>query len=184
MSEDAATLAYRAIHDALAEDRKTLDPMNALVVWTELGKGLAGMVERVGGDAGTFRGIVVAWFREHGAAAGVDLAGWAYQVAPEQRLTAFEVAKALRRTEDALERALPALAARVEVEEGEGKRLAFLAVARAWLPVGRDIVGSLPAAKDKGEPERLGAMMAWVERYLPKGPPAADVLGVKGERKR
>ncbi|MEB2284691.1 MAG: hypothetical protein B6D46_13695 [Polyangiaceae bacterium UTPRO1] len=169
----APTKVREAIHRCLAASPKGREPMNALVVWTELGKGLAGTLEEVGVGRGMLRNIIVAHCMDRGAAPDVDLERWAYRVEPEERLTAAETAAVLQHTEAELAQALPELARRSEGSPETRRRL-FVTVAQGWYPVGLDIVRTLPAARQAPESALLGALAAWCARYLPESASGAD----------
>jgi len=175
------SIVFRSLHRALAGDERTREPLNALVVWTELGRGLAGTLEQVGGDQGLLRKLIAGWCREQGAREDVDLAGWMYRLEGAERLGKEETAMALRRVQADLEEALPALAAQAQASD-EARRALYLAVVRGWFPVGLDLVRSMPRGRTAERAEQLGALSAWCQRYLPAegGDPAA--LGVRVER--
>lgn len=177
----AATLSFQAIHAALADDPKTLEPMNALAVWTELGRGLAGTLENKGASRGLLQEIIEEYCRERGAQEDVDLGRWAYRLPPERRLEPRELGAAMRRVMRALEERLPELCAEAETET-EKERELFLAVVRGWFPVGLDIVRALPGAAAAGDGARLGALRSWCGRYLPQDTAGAKELGVRVER--
>jgi hypothetical protein len=178
---EQATLAFRVINDALASDPKTREPMNALVIWTELGKGLAGLLETLGADLGLFRSIIQKHCEGVSRSASVDPNRWFYRLAPEERLDAPGVAEAIRRIEHALEQALPQLSAEAS-QADEGRKNAFLAVAKGWFPVGLEILKAIPAARGADELERLAVLWAWCERYLPASGATPAELGVRVER--
>ena len=181
MHERESTAAFQAIHQALAAETRTREPMNALVVWTELGKGLAGMLEQAGGEKRLLRETIDRYCDEKSAAPGADLSLWAYQVPAAERLTREETASALQRLNRALEQALPKLAAAAEAGD-EGRRSAFLAVVRGWFPVGLDLVRSLPRSATSSEQQRLAALRAWCDLYLPHDEAGPAGLGVKVSR--
>ena len=81
-----AQAVFQAIHDALAAEPRSREPMNALVLWTELGKGLAGTLERVGAGRGLLREVIDRHCAQKAAGKPCDLSVWAYQVEPKQRL--------------------------------------------------------------------------------------------------
>jgi hypothetical protein len=57
-----------------------------------------------------------------------------------------------------------------------------LTTVRGWFPVGPQIVRSFPTARGIREAERLGVLVAWCERYLPRDPASAKDLGVRISR--
>jgi len=172
-----ALLSFQAIHAALADSAKTREPMNALAVWTELGRGLAGTLEKKGASPQLLHDVVADYCRGHGRE-GVDLTRWAYVVPKDQRLTRPEVAATLRRVMKEIETRLPELAAQAETETAKEREL-FMTVVRGWFPVGLDIIRALPAAATASEADRLGALGAWCDRYLPKDTSAPRDLGVR-----
>ncbi|MHB8878104.1 MAG: hypothetical protein ACYC8T_30775 [Myxococcaceae bacterium] len=180
MSEPA-TAVFETIHRALAAEPKTREPMNALVIWTELGKGLAGTLERVGAEKGLLRQVIASYCREKGAADGVDLSRFAYRLEGKERLGKLEAAMAMKRVQAELEEALPELTAEASATDEARKKL-FLAVVRGWFPVGLDIMRALPGGREAKEPEQLGALRAWCERYLPVDTSTPADLGVRVSR--
>ncbi|MCC6554900.1 MAG: hypothetical protein IT372_18155 [Polyangiaceae bacterium] len=181
MEHQAATLSFKAIHTALAADERTREPMNALAIWTEIGRSLSGTLEQKGASPGLLREVIADHCRERGAAPGVDLGRWAYRLAPEDRLSSKELGAAIRRVMRGIEEALPELVAEAETATDKHREL-FMAVVRGWFPVGLDIVRALPAGAAASEAERLGALGAWCERYLPGETAEARDLGVRVER--
>src|SRR5512138_3452991 len=69
---DSATKVFRAIHEGLQATEKTREPMNALILWTELGRGLAGKLERQGADRGLLQRLVVGYCNNAPDTAPVD----------------------------------------------------------------------------------------------------------------
>jgi len=181
MDSRAATDSFQAIHRALAEDPKTRDPMNALAVWTELGKGLSGTLDKKGAPPGLLADVIAEHCKTRSGGATVDLAKWAYRVPESERLTRPELAAALRRVFAAIETKMPELAAAAETDV-EKERDLFMAIVRGWFPVGLDIVRSLPGAATADEATRVAALHAWCERYLPKDTSSSKDLGVRVER--
>jgi hypothetical protein len=174
---DLALRIYQAIHAALQVDEKTRDPMNALVVWTELGKGLAGKLERQGADAGLLTRLVAGYCRRGGAGRQVDLGRWAYRVAGEKRLSIPEMAAAVARVHRAIE---PLLLAEWGDGGGEERqREYFLATVRGWFPVGLDIVRSLPSHRAANDVDVHAVLGAWCERYMPTDGSGPRELGVR-----
>lgn len=164
-----------AILDALDADPKTRDPMNALVVWTELGRALQGTLVRKGGDAGLLRGAISRWCLSAATGNSADLDRWAYRLEPEQRLTAAELAAALLRVQIGCDRALSDLA---RASGDDGGRVVFLALAKGWFPAGLQIVARLGAPRAAPSADVIAALGAWCDRFLPSDPAAGKDLGV------
>jgi hypothetical protein len=179
MQISPAKLSFEAIHEALAADAKTREPLNALAVWTELGKGLSGTLQGKGANPGQLHDVITEWCRGKtgGGAAEVDLSQWAYRLEPEARLNKQELSAAVRRVMAALETRLPELAAAAE-NDGDKERELFMAVVRGWFPVGLDIVRALPRGEGADEAERLRALAAWCNRFLPRDTATGIDLGV------
>lgn len=178
-----ATKVFDAIRAALAQCDKTQDPLNALVVWTELGKALSGKLERQGGGRGLLRSIVTGYCDERGAPpSDVDLAQWMYKLPPDRRLGGDEMAAALVR----VERAIGDSIAGEWGDTGGDERVRdhFLAVVRGWFPVGIELVRALPAARGKGDHEAYAALSAWCKRYLPSETDGPQSLGVRVEPRK
>lgn len=175
---DAATLSFQAIHAALAGDAKTREPINALAVWTEIGRGLSGTLEKKGASPGLLHEVITGYCKARGAREDVDLSLWAYRLPPEQRLVTNDVAAAMRRVVRELEARLPELAAEAETAT-EKERDLFLAVVRGWFPVGLDILRSMPGGPSANDADRLGALATWCDRYLPKDESGPKELGVR-----
>ena len=173
-----ASRAFQAIHEALAADEKTREPMNALAVWTELGRGLSGTLDQKGAEPGKLRSIVASYCREHGASMDIELHRWAYHLEPSQRLTPDEMGRAMRRVTRALEDHLPDQTAAAGADTSLDRDL-FMIIIRGWFPVGLDIVRALPAAQEATESARLSALATWCARYLPKDDSAPRELGVR-----
>lgn len=167
-----------AITNNLAADEATREPMNALIVWTELGKGLCGTLDRKGADLGLLGRIIEQWCAERGAV-DVDLAGWAYRVDPEKRLSQDALASALQRLQTSVERALTPVA---DAAGEDGGRTAFLIAVKGWFPAGLAVFRALPAAAGATEAQLLGALRAWCHRYFPKDPAGPADLGVRMTR--
>lgn len=165
---------------ALSGQPRAREPMNALVVWTELGKGLCGTLDQKGADAGLIGRIIDEWCGERGAAE-VDLSRWLYRVEPSARLHPDELAATLARIEEAIERVL-ATTPEFAKEEDDGGRDAFLAVVKGWFPVGPQILRTFPAAQTGGESELRGALRAWCARYFPRDSAGPRELGVRVTR--
>jgi hypothetical protein len=178
---DAAKLAFQAIHAALAADERTREPMNALAVWTELGRGLAGTLEKKGASPGLLREVIDAHCGARSGGPNVDLAAWAYTVAAAERLTRPEIAAAMRRVLRAIEDRLPELSAAAETST-EKERDLYIAIVRGWFPVGLDIVRALPRGERATSEERLAALGAWCAKYLPSDASAPRDLGIRVER--
>lgn len=172
----SSRVVYEAILRALAADPKTREPLNALVVWTEIGKGFAGLLDRKGADVGLLSRLIQAWSRDRGAAPRCDLSHWAYAVPQESRLTVAEIGEALRRAQFQIERALVASG---HTEGADAVREAFLTSVRGWFAAGPQILRAFPAARAATQAEVWAALAAWCERYLPKDPASAKDLGVR-----
>ncbi len=166
---------HQALASALAADDRTAEPMNALVIWTELGKGLCGTLDRKGAEIELLGRVVDRWCRERGASE-VDLTGWAYRVDPARRLSSADLAGALQRIQAEVERVVAPVA---ETTEDDGGRAAFLAVVEGWFPAGLDILRSFPAARGAPPADVLGALRAWCARFLPRGEAGPAELGVR-----
>ena len=180
--QTAALGVFEAIHQALLATEKTREPMNALVVWTELGRGLAGKLDRQGADVGLLGRLTEEYCKQHGRESGVDLARWAYQVEPELRLTREETGAAIARVQREIEQRLLA-----EWGDGGGEerqREYFLATVRGWFPVGLDILRSFPASRGASDADVHAALAAWCTRYLPKDTSGPSELGVRSEKAR
>ncbi|MBI3201905.1 MAG: hypothetical protein HYZ29_10210 [Myxococcales bacterium] len=160
----------RAILSTLAADPKADDPVNALIVWTELGRALSGTLDDVAAGAGYIKKLTSAWFETQGAEAGVDLRRFIYRVDEERRLQPAEIKRLAASVEAAIEQGLPELAH--AAHEGAGGRQAlFLAVVKGWFPVGLELFQALPAGQTSSEAEVLGAFWAWCLKYLPDDRP-------------
>ena len=169
---------HEAILRALDRHDKTRDPMNALIIWTELGRALCGTLDKKGADVGLLGRIIDGWCGEKGAAE-VDLGRWAYRQEPAQRLGAEELADVLQNVQEEVERVVADLP---YGDEGDGGKAAFLTVVRGWFPAGQAIIRALPAAKMAGDAELRGALRAWCARYFPKDPAGPADLGVRMTR--
>ena len=167
-----------AIWTALQSDPATADPMNALLLWTELGKGLAGTLERKGADLGLLRRTVLAHCGP--APEATVLARWFYRVEPERRLARETVAASLARIEQAIEKASAPLAH--QSTGGEGQRNLFMAIVAGWFPVGPSILRCLPEGARATEQQVLAALGGWCSKYLPEDPSGARDLGVRVTR--
>jgi hypothetical protein len=170
-----ARLVFGALREVLAQEQH---PMNALVVWTELGRALAGALERQGADRGLLREIISGWLGDRGEP--IDLGSWAVGVGREQRLGSDALAASIRRAEAAVERAVPGLAN--AAENPQGKRELFLTVVRGWFPLGLELARALPAGAGASEEQVRGALQAWCERYLPSPTGGPADLGVRVQR--
>jgi len=172
-----ARLACHAIVDALVDDDKTRDPMNALVVWTELGRGLSGTLDKKGAEPGKLRAMITAWCRTSERDGKERLERWTYKLPIEQRLDAKEVGAAMRRVMQRLEQAMPDLTAAAEAD-GDKSRELFLVVVRGWFAAGQFLFDRL-AGRSSSREQTLGALGAWCERYLPKDDSTPRELGVR-----
>lgn len=176
----AAIAAGEALRSAIMGDEKTREPMNALVIWTELGKGLAGKLERQGADVGLLGRLIAGYCGEKAHGVGANLNEFAYRVDPTKRLSSGELALALTRVERAIGDRLGALWA--DGDGGAHTREDFLATVRGWFPVGVEIVQSLPGAQNRSDAEIHAALWAWCDRYLPKDTSGPEELGVRREK--
>lgn len=161
-----ADVVRRTLLRCLAADPQTREPMNALVAWTELGKGLSGTLDDVGGEPGLLRKLICSYGIDHGA--GVELSRWAYRVEPDRRLSPAAAAAALQRIEGELSEVLSEHAERAE-HSADARRALFVTVVKGWFPVGLDIMRALPNGAVASEEVLLGALSAWCERHLPHG---------------
>lgn len=160
----------RTILQCFAADPKTDDPVNALVVWTELGRALSGTLDEIGAGRGYIKKLSSAWFEERRAAPGVKLDRWIYPLDVQRRLAPDEIKRASLRVDEALAQALPELA-RASSEGPSGRQALFLAVVKGWFPVGLELFRALPAGQTANDAEVLGAFWAWCLRYLPDDSP-------------
>lgn len=177
----ASKVVFETLRRVMAQDPKTDEPLNALIVWTELGKGLSGTLDQVGAEPGLLRRVIEENCRKRGMEPEVDLARWAYRLEGKQRVGKLELAMAVKGAQAALEDALPQLTA--ESQSGdEGRKKLFLLVVRGWFPLGLELLRAFPAGRAASERELWGALWAWCDRYLPKGGSGAAELGVKVER--
>jgi hypothetical protein len=164
-----------AIRRVLDGNPKMGVPMNALLVWTELGKGLCGTLERKGADVGLLGRLIAGWCSAE-RAADVPLAGWLWRLEPDERLTQREVGDTLR----TLEREVVTCVRPILDEAGDdGPRRAFITVVRGWFPVGVAILGATPRGRSATREELLGALAAWCDRFLPRDPAGPSELGVR-----
>jgi hypothetical protein len=171
LGDATATAVRKTLLRCLAEEPKTREPMNALVAWTELGRGLSGTLEDVSGDRGLLRKLIYEYGHDH--AATIDLSRWLYRLEGKERLDAEEIASALRRIEDALEDVLAAHLEKAELSP-DARRALFVAVVKGWFPVGLDIMHALPAGSLASDEALLGALTAWCERHLSSAAPLPD----------
>lgn len=176
-----ANEVYRVLHEALAADPRTRQPLNALILWTELAKGLQGTLDQVGADHGHLRSVVAQFCRGTEAQQDVDLTRWIPRMEPEERLGKVEAAMALKRVQAALEDSLPELAAEAATE-GDGRREAFLTVVKGWFPLGMDIVRALPGVPAEDLSLQRGILWAWCDKYFPASTATPAELGVRVER--
>ena len=159
-SPDPADAVCEAILRALGTDPRTAEPMNALVAWTEVGRGLCATLEARGAGGGLVLQIVDRWCDE-GSAAAVDFRALRYPLPEEGRLRPAEIGEAVARV---------ALEIREHLEpatDGDGERAAFLTVLRGWLPAGLAILGNFPAGQGASPEALLGALRSWCRRWLP-----------------
>jgi hypothetical protein len=177
--ESAARVVSEAILHALEADPKTREPLNAFIVWTEIGKGFAGLLERKGASVGLLRSLIEGWCTSRGAPEEVDLARWAYALEPDRRMSVVEIGEALCRAQFQIERALVASG---HVEGADSVRDAFLTTVRGWFPLGIRLLRSFPIGRGADERELCGALRAWCRRYLQKDTEGAKDLGVRMAR--
>lgn len=175
--DGTADAVRRALLRCLATDPRTQEPMNALVAWTELGKGLSGTLDDVGAERGLLRKLICAYGIEHGHGDEIDLARWGYRLAPERRLDPEATADALRRAEAKLSEVLAEHLEQAS-RSPDARRALFVAVVKGWFPVGLDIMRALPAGNAASEAALIGALAAWCERHLPTGEPDAAAPAV------
>lgn len=168
--------ALRALLEGSPELR---EPMNALVVWTELGRGLAGTLGRKGADEGLLGRLIATWCEEEGAPPSLKLEEWLTAIPVEQRLSPRALTAALQAAETAIvDRVGPLIVA----EGSDGPRAAFTAVVRGWFTVGVELVRALPRARRSSRPEQLGVLAAWCARYLPRDASGPADLGVRVQK--
>lgn len=193
-SHAAAIAVHAAIHEALALDPKAREPMNALVIWTELGKGLAGKLEQQGADVGLLGRLVASYCKEKAHDRAVDLGAWAYRVAPEDRLSREELGRMMSRIQKAIGDRLARHWA--DGDGGAHAREDFLATTRGWFSVGLDVLRSFrvgpgpsadavsasPGCSPRDDAEIYAALATWCDRYLPKDKSGPEDLGVRRER--
>ncbi len=187
-SHAAAIAVHEAIHEVLALDAKAREPMNALVIWTELGRGLAGKLEQQGADIGLLGRLVAGYCKEKAHDRAVDLGAWAYRVAPEDRLSREELGRVMTRIQKAIGDRLARHWA--DGDGGAHAREDFLATVRGWFSVGLDVLRSFPASSGSASPggssrddaEVHAALATWSDRYLPKDKSGPEDLGVRRER--
>ena len=177
----AGTLSRQLLRDMFAAHDKTRDPVNALVVWTEIGRALAGTLERQGASPGLLRRIVVDYARGEAAGREIALDRWIYRLPAEARLDKQELAQLMSDAAAALAAVTPAAFER----SGEpGVRELFLEAVHGWFPLGLEIIRSLPAGTGADRAGLVGALGAWCARYLPDDPAGPRDLGIRGEKKR
>jgi len=174
---NSATRVFRAIHEGLQATEKTREPMNALILWTELGRGLAGKLERQGADRGLLQRLVVSYCKEEPEMARIEPGVWAYRVEPEARLSPEEAGQALGRIQRSIENEL--LGDAGDTGGDERQREYFLATVRGWFPVGFDILRSMPSLRDADEARLRAALGVWCERYFPRDESGPKDLGVR-----
>ena len=166
-----------ALWRVLQGNRRTSEPMNALVAWTELGRSFCETLDRKGADIGMIGRIIDGWCKDQGATAA-DLSRWGYQVEPSLRLSAEE----LRSLTEHLQRVVEQAVAPVAAREGEdGERAAFMEAVRGWFPVGLSILRSFPQAASAEDRELYGVLQAWVRRFFPRDGRGPETLGVRIE---
>lgn len=173
----SATAVFRVIHEGLQATEKTREPMNALILWTELGKGLAGKLERQGADRGLLQRLVVSYCKKPAGGDDVDPRAWAYRVEPETRMNPEEAGQALGRIQRDIENHL--LADSGETGGDEKQREYFLATVRGWFPIAFDILRAMPALRHADGDRIRAALAGWCQRYLPRDESGPKELGVR-----
>lgn len=177
----AGTMSRQVLRDMFAAHDKTRDPVNALVVWTEIGRALAGTLERRGASPGLLRRVILDYTRREAGGRDVTLDRWIYRLAPEARLDKQELAQLMSDAAAALAAVTPAAFER----SGEpGVRELFLEAVHGWFPLGLEIVRCLPAGTEADRAGLVAALGAWCARYLPDDPAGPRDLGIRVEKKR
>jgi hypothetical protein len=171
-----ARLVFGALREALGQEKH---PVNALVVWTELGRALAGALELQGADRGLLGEVIANWLDHRGLEA-IELNTWVPGVGREQRLGGDALGAAIRRAEQAVERTIPGLAG--AAENPQGKRELFMTVVRGWFPLGLELMRAMPAGASASDDQVRGALGAWCEKYLPRPTGGPSDLGVRIQR--
>lgn len=181
MSESPpGSTTHRVLTDIIRAHPKTQDPVNALVVWTEIGKALAGTIERQGAPLGLLRRIIADHGRGRVDVAAIDLSRWIYRVPAAKRMSQQELAVLMGEISSAL---ATASAGAFETDGGNPDlKSLFLEVVKGWYPVGVEIVQRLPAAANAPASEIVGILTAWCEKYLPLDPTGPADLGVRVDR--
>ncbi len=177
----AAKLTYKTIGRKFQSFPKIKEPMNALIVWTELGKGLAGTLIEKGAEPDLLIQTIENWCKDKQAVLEVDLSKWAYSVPKENRLSQKELAEILDQMTTDLEKELSEWLVQAQTSEEDRLGL-FIEVVRGWFPVGLDIVQTSKQFTSKED--QLGVMLAWCKKYFPKNTSGSKDLGVRVEKKR
>ena len=164
-----------ALAQVLAKGVSLRDPMNALVVWTELGKGLAGTLDRKGADVGLLGRIIDNWCASKGDPVR-ELASWVYR--PATPLDEAALALVLGSAQTTIE---SIVAAQAGGDEDGGKQ-AFLAAVRGWFPVGLHLMRRICVGRGEDAAASVPMLRAWCERYLPKDSSGPTELGVRVQR--
>ncbi|HLK93198.1 MAG TPA: hypothetical protein VKZ18_25110 [Polyangia bacterium] len=177
----SGTLSRQVLRDMFAAHDKTRDPVNALVVWTEIGRALSGTLEKRGASPGLLRRIIVDYARREAAGREFALERWIYRVPPEERLDKEELAQLTSDAATALAAVTPAAFER----SGEADlRALFLEAVHGWFPLGLELVRALPAGAGADRSALVGALGAWCARYLPDDPAGPRDLGIRVEKRR
>ncbi len=173
------TAISNAVRDSilqqLAADPLARLPLNGLVVWTELGRGLAGMLDRKGGSDALLRQTIEAWCTAE-RALEVDLTTLLPQMDPAQRLSREHLAALLASIQGAIEEHVAAVE---EKGVNDGGRAPWMCAVKGWFPAGLAIFASLDSLRTASEQQRLGALRAWSRRYFPADMSGPKDLGVR-----
>jgi hypothetical protein len=180
-STPAGTLSRQVLRDMFAAHDKTRDPVNALVVWTEIGRALSGTLEQRGASPGLLRRMILDYARQEAAGREIALERWVYRVPPEVRLDDKELAQLMSDAAAALAAVTPAAFER----SGEPDlRELFLEAVHGWFPLGLELIRALPAGAEADRSALVAALGAWCARYLPEDPAGPRDLGIRVEKKR
>lgn len=159
----------------LRADALAAEPLNALVVWTELGRGLAGMLDRKGGSESLLRETIEKWCTEQ-QAEEVDLAALIPRIAAERRLTREHLAAILQSLQARIEMLI---ADSAEQGVNDGGRTLWMAAVKGWFPAGLSILSDFPTLRGAPPARTLGALRAWSRRYFPQSTEDAKDLGIR-----
>ncbi len=166
---------HQTFRQALDADPRTREPLNALIVWSELGKGLSGTLDSKGAEPGLLRRLIEDWSVRSGAPE-VDLGAWAYQLPPTERLSQDALAQILRGVQGEVERSVLPI---IESAGEDGGRAAFIAVVKGWFTTGIAILRTFPAGRRASELALRGALRGWCARFLPRDESGPAELGVR-----